>query len=72
MTDDDVRAHLDALAKPRGSMGRLEDVAVRLASASRSRLRRRWRIRLALGGDGHDGGDDPRRARHQQRARRGA
>jgi nicotinate-nucleotide--dimethylbenzimidazole phosphoribosyltransferase len=31
MTDDDVRAHLDALAKPRGSLGRLEDIAVRLA-----------------------------------------
>lgn len=27
----DVRAHLDALAKPRGAMGRLEDVAVQLA-----------------------------------------
>lgn len=27
-----IRAHLDALAKPRGSMGRLEDLAVRLAS----------------------------------------
>ena len=26
-----VRAHLDALAKPQGSLGRLEDVAVRLA-----------------------------------------
>jgi nicotinate-nucleotide--dimethylbenzimidazole phosphoribosyltransferase len=31
MTDADVRAHLDALAKPRGSLGRLEDIAVRLA-----------------------------------------
>ena len=31
MTDDDVRAHLDALAKPRGSLGRLEAIAVRLA-----------------------------------------
>ena len=31
MTEDDVRAHLDALAKPRGSLGRLEDIAVRLA-----------------------------------------
>lgn len=31
MTENDVRAHLDALAKPRGSMGRLEEVAVRLA-----------------------------------------
>ncbi|WP_374294392.1 nicotinate-nucleotide--dimethylbenzimidazole phosphoribosyltransferase [Sphingomonas sp.] len=29
--EGDVRAHLDALAKPRGAMGRLEDVAVRLA-----------------------------------------
>ncbi|MEN2786601.1 nicotinate-nucleotide--dimethylbenzimidazole phosphoribosyltransferase [Sphingomonas qilianensis] len=26
-----IRAHLDALAKPRGSLGRLEDIAVRLA-----------------------------------------
>ncbi len=31
MTEDDVREHLDALAKPRGSLGRLEDIAVRLA-----------------------------------------
>ena len=31
MTQDDIRAHLDALAKPRGSMGRLEDLAVALA-----------------------------------------
>ena len=31
MTEDDIRAHLDALAKPRGSMGRLEDLAVALA-----------------------------------------
>ena len=31
MTEDDVRAHLDALAKPRGSLGRLEEIAVRLA-----------------------------------------
>lgn len=30
-----VRAHLDALAKPRGSMGRLEDIAVRLAMTQR-------------------------------------
>lgn len=45
MTEDDVRAHLDALAKPRGSMGRLEEIAVRLALtqgriAARSRPRR--------------------------------
>ena len=31
MIANDVRAHLDALAKPRGSLGRLEDIAVRLA-----------------------------------------
>lgn len=31
MTEADIRAHLDALAKPRGSLGRLEDIAVRLA-----------------------------------------
>ncbi|EZP55008.1 nicotinate-nucleotide--dimethylbenzimidazole phosphoribosyltransferase [Sphingomonas sp. RIT328] len=31
MTEDDVRAHLDALAKPRRSLGRLEDIAVSLA-----------------------------------------
>ncbi|WP_375380608.1 nicotinate-nucleotide--dimethylbenzimidazole phosphoribosyltransferase [uncultured Sphingomonas sp.] len=31
MTEGDVRAHLDALAKPRASLGRLEDIAVRLA-----------------------------------------
>ena len=31
MTRDDIRAQLDALAKPRGSMGRLEDIAVALA-----------------------------------------
>jgi nicotinate-nucleotide--dimethylbenzimidazole phosphoribosyltransferase len=31
MTEDDVQAHLDALAKPRGSLGRLEGLAVRLA-----------------------------------------
>lgn len=35
MTEDDVRAHLDALAKPRGSMGRLEAIAVRLAMTQR-------------------------------------
>jgi len=35
MTEDDVRAHLDALAKPRGSMGRLEEIAVRLALTQR-------------------------------------
>lgn len=35
MTENDVRAHLDALAKPRGSMGRLEDVAVRLSLTQR-------------------------------------
>ena len=31
MTEDDIRAHLDALAKPRGSMARLEELAVALA-----------------------------------------
>ncbi|MBB4084751.1 nicotinate-nucleotide--dimethylbenzimidazole phosphoribosyltransferase [Sphingomonas carotinifaciens] len=31
IAEAEVRAHLDALAKPRGAMGRLEDVAVRLA-----------------------------------------
>ena len=31
MTEHDIRDHLDALAKPRGSLGRLEDLAVRLA-----------------------------------------
>ncbi|WP_375395596.1 nicotinate-nucleotide--dimethylbenzimidazole phosphoribosyltransferase [uncultured Sphingomonas sp.] len=31
MTEDDIRAHLDSLAKPRSSMGRLEDIAVALA-----------------------------------------
>ena len=31
MTEADVQAHLDALAKPRGSLGRLEAIAVRLA-----------------------------------------
>jgi nicotinate-nucleotide--dimethylbenzimidazole phosphoribosyltransferase len=31
MTDDDIWAHLDALAKPRRSLGRLEAIAVRLA-----------------------------------------
>ncbi len=31
MTEDDIRAHLDALAKPRRSLGRLEALAVRLA-----------------------------------------
>ena len=31
MTENEIRAHLDALAKPRGSMGRLEDIAVTLA-----------------------------------------
>ncbi len=35
MTQDDIRAHLDALAKPRGSMGRLEDIAVALAMTQR-------------------------------------
>ncbi|WP_174285116.1 nicotinate-nucleotide--dimethylbenzimidazole phosphoribosyltransferase [Sphingomonas bacterium] len=35
MTEDDIRAHLDALAKPRGSMGRLEDIAVALAMTQR-------------------------------------
>ena len=40
MTQDDIRAHLDALAKPRGSMGRLEDIAVALAmTQDRSRSR---------------------------------
>src|ERR1700761_8335070 len=31
ITDDDVWAHLDALAKPRRSLGKLEALAVRLA-----------------------------------------
>ena len=31
MTDDDIWTHLDALAKPRRSLGRLEAIAVRLA-----------------------------------------
>lgn len=31
IAEAEVRAHLDALAKPRGAMGRLEEVAVRLA-----------------------------------------
>lgn len=31
MTEHEIRDHLDALAKPRGSLGRLEDLAVRLA-----------------------------------------
>ncbi len=31
MTESDIRAHLNALAKPRGSMGRLEEIAVVLA-----------------------------------------
>lgn len=31
ITENDVRAHIDALAKPRGSLGRLEDLAARLA-----------------------------------------
>ena len=35
MTQDDIRAHLNALAKPRGSMGRLEDIAVTLALTQR-------------------------------------
>lgn len=35
MTEADVRAHLDALAKPRGSLGRLEELAVRLALTQR-------------------------------------
>ncbi|MFS0774041.1 nicotinate-nucleotide--dimethylbenzimidazole phosphoribosyltransferase [Sphingomonas sp. 1P08PE] len=35
MTETDVRTYLDALAKPRGSLGRLEDVAVRLAVTQR-------------------------------------
>ncbi|WP_293874546.1 MULTISPECIES: nicotinate-nucleotide--dimethylbenzimidazole phosphoribosyltransferase [unclassified Sphingomonas] len=35
MTEADVRAHLDALAKPRGSLGRLERLAVRLAMTQR-------------------------------------
>ena len=35
MTEADVRAHLDALAKPRGSLGRLEGLAVRLALTQR-------------------------------------
>jgi nicotinate-nucleotide--dimethylbenzimidazole phosphoribosyltransferase len=35
MTEADVRAHLDALAKPRGSLGRLETLAVRLAMTQR-------------------------------------
>ncbi len=36
LTPGAVRAHLDALAKPPGSLGRLEDVAVALAVASQS------------------------------------
>ena len=32
LTANDVRTHLDSLAKPRGSLGRLEDLAVRLAT----------------------------------------
>ena len=35
MTAADVQAHLDALAKPRGSLGRLESIAVRLALTQR-------------------------------------
>ena len=31
-----LRGHLDALAKPPGSLGRLEELAVRLAAAQRS------------------------------------
>jgi nicotinate-nucleotide--dimethylbenzimidazole phosphoribosyltransferase len=34
-TASDVRAHLDALAKPRGSLGRLEDLATQLALTQR-------------------------------------
>lgn len=32
---EDIRAHLDALAKPRGAMGRLEELAVELALTQR-------------------------------------
>lgn len=35
MTEADVRAHLNALAKPRGSLGRVETLAVRLAMTQR-------------------------------------
>ena len=34
--DHALRAHLDSLAKPPGSLGRLEDLAVRLAAAQRA------------------------------------
>ena len=51
---DDIRAHLDALAKPRGAMGRLEALATELALTQR-------RI---------DARTSPRRARRARATRR--
>ena len=47
MTDDDIWAHLDALAKPRRSLGRLEAVAVRLAQ-TQARIDPRTRARRVV------------------------
>ncbi len=48
MTKDELHAHLDALAKPRGALGRLEEIAVELA-LTQGRLDPRTRPRaLAL------------------------
>ena len=46
--EGDVRNHLDALAKPRGSMGRLEDLAVRLALTQHSLAPVTWPRQLVL------------------------
>lgn len=48
MTPDHVRTHLDALAKPPGSLGRLEDLAVRLCVIQRTLAPRTTPRRVVL------------------------
>jgi nicotinate-nucleotide--dimethylbenzimidazole phosphoribosyltransferase len=81
MTEQELQRHIDGLAKPPGSLGAIETLAIRLGAIQRTTAPQTKPRRIVLfaadhgvvaaGGNRSDGGYHRRGPRGQQRAGRG-